>query len=171
MQPYFCVVFILEGNKMNDIRNVFISHIHEDDAGLQRVKDLVAPHGLTVRDGSISSDNPNNAQNPDYIMRDIITPRIEWCSTMVVYITPGTKDSEWVEKEILKAVQLEKRIVGVWADGHARCEPPASLEQVADAMVGWTGAGIVNAITGEFNGREKPDGSPADPQVFKRYNC
>ena len=156
---------------MPDIRNVFISHIHEDDAGLQRVKDIAAQHGLTVRDGSISSDNPNNAQNPDYIMHGIIKPRIEWCSTMVVYITPETKNSEWVEKEILCAERLGKRIVGVWAQGYAECEPPASLEQVADAMVGWTGAGIVNAITGGFNGREKPDGSPADPRVFKRYNC
>ena len=156
---------------MSDIRNVFISHIHEDDAGLQKVKDLVERQGLTVRDSSISADKPNNAHDPDYIMRSIITPGIEWCSTMVVYITPETKNSEWVEKEILKAVQLNKRIVGVWEQGHAGCEPPAGLELVAAAMVGWDSRKLSDAIKGEFDGREKPDGTLAPPSKFPRIVC
>jgi MTH538 TIR-like domain (DUF1863) len=47
-----------------DIKNVFISHIHEDDDGLAKLKELVAKSGLTVRDASINSTNPNNANNP-----------------------------------------------------------------------------------------------------------
>ncbi len=156
---------------MPEIRNIFISHVHEDDAGLKRVKALVAHHGLTVRDGSINKANPNRAKNADYIMNKIIIPRIKWCSTMVVYITPQTRNSEWVNKEILRAERLGKRIVGVWAEGHAGCVPPAALPHLADAMVGWNGRRIVDAITGGFNGREKPDGNLADPHVFKRYNC
>ena len=37
------------------MRNVFISHIHEDDAGLARLKDLTARHGMVCRDGSITA--------------------------------------------------------------------------------------------------------------------
>jgi len=45
------------GNAMaNEIKNVFVSHIHEDDAGLKDLKELVAKHGLEVRDGSVNSD-------------------------------------------------------------------------------------------------------------------
>src|SRR2546429_2531255 len=47
--------------------NVFISHVHEDDDGLGKLKDLLDRGGLTIRDSSINSSNPNDAQNPDYI--------------------------------------------------------------------------------------------------------
>ena len=43
------------------IRNVFISHKHEDDDGLREIKHLVAQHGMTWRDYSITANNPNNA--------------------------------------------------------------------------------------------------------------
>lgn len=156
---------------MSETKNVFISHIHEDDDGLSKVKSLVAKHGLSVRDGSINSDKPNNAKDPDYIMRDIISPRIEWCSTMVVYVTPGTKNSEWVEKEIEKAERLGKRIVGVWAQGHAGCEIPDALRDHHDAMVGWDGGRIVDAIVGSFIGLENSEGAIASPQGFARIKC
>ena len=49
----------------DETKNVFISHVHEDDAGLGKLKDLLKSKGMTIRDYSIRSDNPNNA-NPDY---------------------------------------------------------------------------------------------------------
>ena len=42
----------------DEIKNVFISHIHEDDEGLTKVKDLVANQGMQIRDSSITSDKP-----------------------------------------------------------------------------------------------------------------
>ena len=90
---------------------------------------------------------------------------------MVVYITPETKNSEWVNKEILRAERLGKRIVGVWAHGHADCEPPAALKHMADAMVGWDGGRIVDALTGNFDGKENNDGSVAAPTEYKRVAC
>ncbi|MDA7967213.1 TIR domain-containing protein [Ruegeria sp.] len=156
---------------MAKTQNIFISHIHEDDAGLKKVKDLCRKHGLTVRDGSINKEKPNKAKNADYILNKIIGPRIKWCSTMVVYITPQTKNSEWVNKEILRAERLGKRIVGVWAHGHAGCEPPAALKHMSDAMVGWDGGRIVDAVTGNFEGKENTDGSIASPATYKRVAC
>jgi hypothetical protein len=61
----------------NDIKNVFISHIHEDDDRLGKFKDLAGKSGLTVRDSSIRSTNPNNARVPDYIKAQILAPRIQ----------------------------------------------------------------------------------------------
>ena len=37
-----------------DIRNVFVSHIHEDDAGLADLNDLLGRHDMEVRNYSIS---------------------------------------------------------------------------------------------------------------------
>lgn len=156
---------------MKGSKNIFISHIHEDDAGLAKLKTLTRNNGLTVRDGSINKAKPNRAKNANYILNKIIGPRIKWCSVMVVYITPGTKNSEWVNKEILRAASLGKRIVGVWAHGHAGCQPPENLETLADAMVGWNGGRVVDALTGDFNGRETKDGDVCDPIPFKRVVC
>jgi hypothetical protein len=47
------------------IRNVFISHRHEDDEGLKELKRVAGSHGLRVRDFSVTADNPNNAHNQD----------------------------------------------------------------------------------------------------------
>ena len=52
-------------------KNVFISHIHKDDEGLDDLKNLVAKHGMEARDYSITSDKGNNAKPPDYIKYDI----------------------------------------------------------------------------------------------------
>ena len=90
-------------------KNVFISHIHEDDAGLGDLKNLVARHGMVARDYSITSDEENNAKAEDYIKYQILAPRIDACSTMVVYITPDTRSSQWVDWEIEYAHKQEKQ--------------------------------------------------------------
>ncbi len=38
----------------DQVKNVFISHVHEDDEGLGALKDLLSKHGMSIRDGSIS---------------------------------------------------------------------------------------------------------------------
>ncbi len=155
----------------NDIKNVFISHIHEDDEGLGDLKALVAKHGLQVRDGSINSEKPNAAKDPEYIKQNILAPRIEWASTLVVYITPDTKDSWWVNWEIEYANKLDKHIVGVWAHGENECELPSALEQYADSVVGWNGESIVDAITGKSNQSYDCKGKLREYRPIKRFSC
>lgn len=154
-----------------ETKNIFISHIHEDDNGLQKLKDLVSNHGMGIRDYSINSSNPNDAKNENYIKYNILAPRIDQCSALVVYITPGTKDSKWVDWEIDYAERTGKRIVGVWAYGQNGCEVPAGLEKLSDAIVGWNGSSIIDTINGEVDGWENPDGTPAKPRDIIRYSC
>ncbi len=108
----------------DDTKNIFISHIHEDDPGLAKLKSLLTDNGMKIRDYSISSDNPNNAHSEDYIKSEILAPRIQQSGAVVVYVSPETKDSEYVNWEIEYAQKHDKRIVGVWADGEAGCELP-----------------------------------------------
>jgi hypothetical protein len=48
-------------------KNVFISHIHKDDHGLQKLKDLLALKGVEARDSSIHIGKFNNATHEGYI--------------------------------------------------------------------------------------------------------
>jgi len=155
----------------DEIKNVFISHIHEDDDGLGKLKDLVAKGGLGVRDASINSSNPNNAKDPDYIKSQVLAPQIQWASTLVVYITPETKSSEWVNWEIEYAEKLGKRIVGVYAHGANECDVPEALEKYADDVRGWNSEGVVDAILGKTNEWHTPSGELRAPRPIKRYGC
>ena len=155
----------------DDIRNVFISHIHEDDEGLPRLKNLVARHGMTCRDGSITTGKFNSATNEGYIKYEILAPRIKWASVLVVYISPETKNSDFVNWEIENAFKEGKRIVGVWAWGEKGCELPEALKKYADAIVGWNGESIVDAINGDSGKSYNEDGSEWDYQNIRRYSC
>jgi hypothetical protein len=152
-------------------KHIFVSHIHEDDHRLQPLKDLLSASGMEVRDGSINSDKPNDASNEQYIKSEILTPRIAWASVLVVLISPETRDSKWVQWEIECAERLGKRIVGVWDYGEAQCDMPEALDRLADAVVGWQGDRVKDAIEGRVNNRERPDGSATPPRPTKTYSC
>lgn len=154
-----------------DTKNVFISHIHEDDDGLGKLKGLLQSNGMTIRDYSINSDNPNNAKSEEYIKSQILAPRIQQSGTLVVYISPETKNSDYVNWEIEYAQKRDKRIVGVWAQGEAGCEVPEMLDNYADAVVGWTGNNIIDAINGKIDGWQNPNGTQCTPRDIKRYSC
>ena len=153
------------------MRNVFISHIHEDDEGLPRLKDLVARHGMNCRDGSITTGKFNGASNEEYIKYGILKPRIEWASVLVVYVSPETKNSDWVNWEIECAHREGKRIVGVWAWGAKDCELPEALERYRDAVVGWNGESIIDAINGESDDSRTQDGHAAGYRSIPRHSC
>ena len=95
-----------------DIKNVFISHVHEDDDGLGKLKDLLASKGMSIRDASIHSGKENNATSADYIKSQILAPQIDWAGTFIVYVTPKTKGSEWVDWEIEYAAKRIKSFCG-----------------------------------------------------------
>ena len=152
-------------------KNVFISHVHEDDAGLDDLKSLLKSKGMEVRDSSINSDRPNKAQSPEYIKSEIITPRIDWASTMIVYLSPETKNSEWVNWEIKRAHEQGKTIIGVWKRGSNGCEVPEALDEYGHALVGWNGDKIIDAINGNYEGFEGPDGTPSESRSIRRYPC
>lgn len=139
------------------MNSIFISHIHEDDEGLGKLKDLLKNNGRTVRDFSISSDNFNNACSDNYIKTKILGPRIKQSEVLLVYITKDTKSSKYVNWEIEYAHKKDKRIVGVWTYGEGKCEVPEALDKYADAVVGWQGKKIVDAIDGKINNWGKLD--------------
>lgn len=155
----------------NEVKNIFVSHIHEDDHRLTPLKKLAEKHGCEMRDASINSNNPNNATDENYIKYQILAPRIDWSSTLVVLVSPETKDSKYVQWEIEYAEKQGKRIVGIWDQGEAGCDLPDALEELADAVVPWDGEKLVDAILGDFNGIINPDGNPRPDRAIPRHRC
>lgn len=159
---------------MADTRNIFISHVHEDDNLLPKLKDLVSRNGMEVRDGSINSDKPNDAKNKEYIQNNYLKPRIQWASTLVVLISHGTADSWWVNWEIQYAIKLGKNVVGVFAHGATDADIPEALLQCGDAaIVGWRGERVVDAINGKIQEWDDPQsGAPRSSEwKIQRQLC
>ena len=155
----------------DEIKNIFISHIHEDDAKLSKLKDLLAKHGRDIRDSSVSSEKSNKAKDPDYIKSQILAPRIEWAGTVVVLISPRTRKSDWVNWEIDYAQKHDKRIVGVWDHGAKDCDIPEKLDDYANAVIGWQADQIIDAIDGKINEWQDSTGKERSERDITRYNC
>lgn len=153
------------------VKNVFISHIHEDDEELGDLKDLLSKRGMEVRDSSITADKPNRAKSDEYIKYEILGPHIEWASVLIVYISPETEDSKWVNWEIEYAREKDKIIVGVYEQGALDCEIPEALDGHGDALVGWNAKKIIDAINGDYTQFENPDGSPRKRRTIPRHRC
>lgn len=155
----------------DEIKNLFVSHVHEDDAILSDLKSLLSNKGYDIRDASINSTKPNNAENESYIKYEILAPRINWAGALVVLISPNTHTSDWVNWEIEYAYKQGKRIIGVWTQGAQDSNIPSNLHLYANAVIGWQGDRIIDAINGNINNWSNPDGSPREPRLIERYNC
>ena len=155
----------------DQVKNAFISHIHEDDADLVPLKDLAAREGCTVRDASINSLSPNQAQSPEYIKSEILGPRIRWATVFIVLISSGTHDSEYVNWEIEYAHQQGKSIIGVWAHGAKDSDLPDNFEKYGDHLVGWQGRRIADAIAGKVEPWESTSGAIRATRDISRHDC
>ena len=73
------------GIMTQDLRNVFISHVHEDDEGLPRLKDLVARHGMiAVMPQSLPANSTRpamkNTSSTEYSSPASNGPASSWCT-------------------------------------------------------------------------------------------
>ena len=155
----------------NEIRNLFVSHVHEDDAILPELKDLLGRRGCEVRDASINSEKPNDASNPEYIKSGILAPQIRWAGAMIVLISPDTHKSEWVNWEIEYAAKEGKPIIGVFVRGGQDSDVPEALQTYADAVVGWNAERVIDALDGKIKNWTNADGTNRGPVPIERYSC
>lgn len=152
-------------------RRIFVPHIHEDDEHVDALRQFLNRSGREADVSAIDSSRPNNAHDAGYIMSRYIRPKVEWCEAIVVLISPATQGSEWVQREIELARQLDRRIIGVWIPGSEGCPIPEGLQDYADAIVSWSGTAILGAIDGKINNIRDASGKPIAPQDIRRHNC
>ena len=99
---------------MPDVRNVFISHIHEDDRHLDGLKGLMADRGLDIRDSSVNAATPNKAKDEGYIKSQILAPKIQWAGTIELLPTALVKHNRTQLKDFSElSDQLLREWLGV----------------------------------------------------------
>ena len=130
-----------------EIKNVFVSHYHEDEDSIKQFKDLLSAD-YCIKNYSVTSEKYNNATNEEYI-KSLLRPLINQSSTLICLIGPETHDSKWVDWEIREAEKLDRQIIGVYIQGAKDSDIPPALEEFADAIVGWNTENIEKALGGE----------------------
>lgn len=158
-------------------RHIFISHHHPDDehvdACTERLKDL----GFDVRNSSLRVSRPNNIERmkngkiSQEVLRRALRMKIAWAGTVVVLVGQNTHQRDWVDWEIRKAHEFGKRIVGVYLPGHETAPLPSALEDYASSIVTWDSNNFGEAVCGDGNPQENPDGSPRASAEGGRSVC
>ena len=159
---------------IDKIKNIFVSHQHNDADQIKEFSKLIGNHGIKMRDSSIYEKKlKNNATNESYIKYKLIKPQIEWAGTIVVLIGKDTAKSDYVNWEIRAAAEAGKRIIGVYLQWAKDEDIPSELKEYGDNLVGWNGDKIVRAINGEDFDWENADGSPKlnNPETLPRIQC
>jgi hypothetical protein len=149
-------------------RHVFISHHHADDAKVDQLTDLLRRRDNDVRNSSVRMKPANQRRMDegrvkDETIRRLLRMKISWATTVVVLIGNETHSRPWVNWEIEEAKRQGKRIVGVYAYGGTDAQKPEALENYATTIVAWNTDSIVDAIEGEENRFENPDGAMRPP--------
>jgi hypothetical protein len=149
-------------------RHVFISHHHADDAKVDQLTDLLRRRDNDVRNSSVRMKPANQRRMDegrvkDETIRRLLRMKISWATTVVVLIGNETHSRPWVNWEIEEAKRQGKRIVGVYAYGGTDAQKPEALEKCATTIVAWNTDSIVDAIEGEENRFENPDGATRPP--------
>lgn len=152
-----------------DTKNVFVSHYHEDEENIKKLKDLLSDD-YCIKNYSVTTDKYNEAENEEYIKYEYLKPLINQSSTLICLIGPETHDSEWVDWEIREAEKLGKQIIGVYIQGAKDSDVPLALEEFADAIVGWNTDNIKKALGGESS-FVNADGTPRESVSSGRVTC
>ena len=97
----------------NGQRNVFISFDTDDmdEVNLLRGQAKNDNNDIEFKDYSVKDSI--NSENADYIKQKI-TERIERSSTCVVYLSENTRNSDWVEWEVGRCIELGKQLIGTY---------------------------------------------------------
>jgi len=158
-------------------RHVFISHHHNDDAGVDGMTTLLGGAGCNIRNSSIRALRPENQERmknekvSDETIRRWLRAKISWAGAVVVLIGKETHSRPWVNWEIEEAHRQGKRIVGVWEHGGTEADLPQSLKDYADAVVGWQADRILDAIDGKINNWTTPNGQAFPRRTLPRIAC
>jgi hypothetical protein len=149
-------------------RHVFISHHHADDSRVDELTTLLSRAGNDVRNSSVRMKPANQrrfdeGRVSEEAIRRVLRMKISWASTVVVLVGKETHTRPWVNWEIEQAHKQGKQIIGVYERGGTDAPLPSALEHYGTRIVSWNSDSIVDAIEGQDNRFENPDGASREP--------
>ena len=162
---------------MSNRRHIFISHHHVDDKHVDSLTSLLRGKGHDIRNSSIRAKPANQRRLDQGLVSErtiqrLLRRKLSWAGTVVVLIGKDTHTRPWVNWEINQAHRQGKTIVGVYVHGGTAADKPAALERYASSIVGWNAQSIMDAIDGNKNDFQNPDGtSRAAPHAAVATRC
>jgi hypothetical protein len=100
--------------------HIFLSYSRRDSAAMERVRDTLRAGGLEVwTDERLKPGTPS--------WRNAIETAIEGAGAVVVLMSPDSKRSEWVERELSYAAACQVQVFPVLVSGDARRSVPFEL--------------------------------------------
>lgn len=109
---------VLEGGR----KNVFISFAHEDVDEVNLLRGQSKNENSDIEFNDFSVKEPYDSVRAEYI-KGKLTERINQSSTTVVYLSKDTPQSQWVQWEVEKSLELGKRVIAVHAGKSAPVLP------------------------------------------------
>ncbi len=108
-------------------RNTFLSFDYDDidDVNLLRAHAKNDKSEIEFIDRSVRE--PFDSERKEYL-RQKITERIKQCSQTIVYVSDKTHNSDWVNWEVEKSLELGKKVIAVYkGDTKPKALPDAIL--------------------------------------------
>jgi len=159
-----------------EIKNVFVSHHHKDDASVDGFTRILGKEGTRIRNSSIRAKPENQKrldkkQVPERVLKRLLQMKMRWAGKVIVVIGKETHTRTWVNWEIEVAKRLGKPIIGVYENGlKDKVEIPKALEKHANSIVAWRPKSILNAMNGNYE-FQNPDGSVRAPVHGGNMSC
>lgn len=118
-------------------KNVFISFAYEDIDAVNLLRGQAKNENSDIEFNDLSVKEPFDSNRADYI-RQKISERINQSSTTVVYLSPATANSRWVDWEVEKSIELGKRVIATHS-GDSVPEPvPDFIQKNNIKIVPWS---------------------------------
>jgi MTH538 TIR-like domain (DUF1863) len=117
--------------------NVFISFAYEDLDVVNLLRGQAKNENADIEFNDLSVKDPYNSERAEYIKQKI-SERINRSSTTVVYLSPNTADSDWVNWEVEKSLELGKRVIATHSGEAAPQGLPGFIEKKNIQVVPWS---------------------------------
>ncbi len=126
-------------------RHVFLSFVEEDLELVKLFRGQARNKNSALAFDDYSVKAPYNSTDADYIRAQIMA-KIRVSSVLLCLIGQHTHKSKWVEWEIETAVELGKKVIGVWLNRGAGDQLPAALGPAKAEVCDWNIDSIVKLI-------------------------
>ncbi len=125
--------------------HVFISFASEDEDEVNLLRGQAKNDKTELEFDDFSLKQAVSSENEDYI-KQRIRERIKRASVTVVYLTPDSAKSKWVDWEIAESLKRGKSVIGVYKGDKPPSKLPDAFAEHGLRTVKWSHRELMNAI-------------------------
>jgi hypothetical protein len=135
----------LKSAEASSCPHVFISFAFEDINEVNLLRGQAKNENTCIEFDDYSVKEAYESKDADYIKRQI-RERIERASVTLVFLSPNSSNSKWVDWEIRESLKQGKGVVGVYSSENPPPNLPSAIREFKIACVKWQHEAIKKAI-------------------------